>query len=124
MAVHVWDIRSPDGGSTGLPFARARIDVTDRLLAHALPSRINVEIHAEDGTVVARGEKLKGKDHTPMGRLTIQGDAVVREQIWPGQDDVGLPVLLPGGEVGILTAWWHAEDHSAWRWSIELSNSR
>jgi len=24
--------------------------------------------------------------------------------------------------VGILTAWWHAEDFSSWRWSIELSN--
>jgi hypothetical protein len=43
--------------------------------------------------------------------------------VWPSEDDLGTPVILPGGEVGILTAWWHEGDRSAWRWSIELSNS-
>ena len=23
---------------------------------------------------------------------------------------------------GILKAWWHAEDHSEWRWQVEFSN--
>jgi hypothetical protein len=32
-------------------------------------------------------------------------------------------VILPGGEAGILTAWWHADDRRSWRWSVELSNS-
>jgi hypothetical protein len=59
-----------------------------------------------------------------MARLTIDTSGVSREQIWPGKTDLGLPVILPGGEVGILTAWWNADDHSAWRWSIELSNHR
>jgi hypothetical protein len=31
-------------------------------------------------------------------------------------------VILPGGEAGILTSWWHAPDHSQWRWQLELSN--
>jgi hypothetical protein len=31
-------------------------------------------------------------------------------------------VILPGGEIGILTAWWNADDGSEWRWSIELRN--
>jgi hypothetical protein len=31
-------------------------------------------------------------------------------------------VILPGGEAGILTTWWHAPDHTAWRWQLELSN--
>jgi len=31
-------------------------------------------------------------------------------------------VILPGGEAGILTAWWHSEDRSQWRWQLELSN--
>jgi hypothetical protein len=26
--------------------------------------------------------------------------------------------------VGVLTAWWNAEDGSAWRWSVEFSNRR
>jgi hypothetical protein len=33
-------------------------------------------------------------------------------------------VVLPGGEAGVLTAWWNAEDGSAWRWSVEFSNRR
>jgi len=43
--------------------------------------------------------------------------------VWPSQDDIGRPVLLPGGEVGILKAWWHADDYKEWRWQIELYNS-
>ena len=58
-----------------------------------------------------------------MSRLTI-GDTRDRENIWPTDDDFGTPVILPGGEIGVLTAWWNAEDESEWRWSIELSNHR
>jgi hypothetical protein len=32
-------------------------------------------------------------------------------------------VILPGGEVGILKAWWNAEDRKEWRWHVELYNS-
>jgi len=31
---------------------------------------------------------------------------------------------VPGGEVGILTAWWNAEDGSSWRWQVEFYNHR
>jgi hypothetical protein len=31
-------------------------------------------------------------------------------------------VILPGGEAGILKSWWHADDHSEWRWQIEFYN--
>jgi hypothetical protein len=42
----------------------------------------------------------------------------------PDQDDLGRLVILPGGEAGILTAWWHAPDRREWRWQLELSNCR
>jgi hypothetical protein len=32
-------------------------------------------------------------------------------------------VILPGGEVGILLEWRHAEDRSAWRWRVEFANA-
>ena len=124
MTVNIWEIRSPDGGSSGLEFARARMDAADRVLVHAAPSRIDVEVFDEERTLVASARRLKSSEHTPMARLTIEGREVRREQIWPEQSDLGLPVIMPGGEVGILTAWWHADDHRAWRWSIELSNQR
>ena len=124
MTVNIWEIRSPDGGSSGLEFARARMDATDRVLVHATPGRIDVIVTDEEHRLVASGRRLKSKEHTPMARLTITDGSVSREQIWPDESDIGLPVIMPGGEVGILTAWWHADDHSAWRWSIELSNKR
>lgn len=85
---------------------------------------MNVEVYDEAGLLVAKGSKLKSSEHSPMARLTIEGEAVRREQIWPTDEDLGLPVILPGGEVGILKAWWNADDHSAWRWSLEFSNQR
>jgi hypothetical protein len=32
-------------------------------------------------------------------------------------------VILPGGEAGILKAWWHAPDKQQWRWNIEFYNA-
>jgi len=31
-------------------------------------------------------------------------------------------VILPGGEAGILKAWWNADDRKEWRWQIEFYN--
>jgi hypothetical protein len=30
--------------------------------------------------------------------------------------------MLPGGETGELKQWWHAEDKSEWRWTVEFYN--
>jgi hypothetical protein len=57
-----------------------------------------------------------------MTELTLDDGGLRRAEIWPDEGHLGLPVLLPGGEVGILTAWQHADDHSWWRWSVEFSN--
>ena len=35
-----------------------------------------------------------------------------------------VPVLLPGGEVGILLSWWNAAGESEWRWQVEFYNQR
>lgn len=120
--MHTWDIRSPDGGSTGLAFARGTLAASSSVLAHALPSAIDVEVRDEDGVLVASAKGLKDDEPTPMALLQIDGVDIRRTQLWPSDEDLGTPVILPGGEVGILTAWWHAPDHSEWRWSIELQN--
>ena len=31
-------------------------------------------------------------------------------------------MILPGGEVGILKAWWNDEVGQEWRWSVEFAN--
>ena len=125
MSIQTWELWYPAAGATGMEFARGRIDPTDVLWVHAAPDRLAVTVREGDERVVARGEPLKREgSYLPMTRLTLDGDVVRREDRWPTEDDLGTLVILPGGEVGVLTAWWNAPDGSAWRWSVEFSNAR
>jgi hypothetical protein len=119
-----WTLWIPDAGATGIWFARARLDPTDTVLAHALPPQLTVEVHDSQGNRVARGSHLAATTDSPIARLRREGDRVTREDIWPVPADYDTPVILSGGEVGRLKQWWHAPDHSAWRWTIELYNHR
>ena len=108
-----------------MEFARGRLDPTDVLWVHAAPDRLTVTVREGDDRAIARGEDLRRDGpYLPMTRLTLDGDEVRREDRWPTDEDLGALVILPGGEVGVLTAWWNAPDESAWRWSVEFSNSR
>jgi hypothetical protein len=120
--VHVWEIRNPDGGATGLEVARALMAPHEEVLGHALPERIDVEVFDGAGVLVASGTDLRSDVTSPIARLSIRGGSIDRENVWPDDSDLRKPVILPGGEVGILQAWWHADDRSEWRWTIELSN--
>jgi hypothetical protein len=50
----------------GLEFTRGRMGAHERVLAHALPERIDVEVRTPDGRVVARAEGLSAEPSTPM----------------------------------------------------------
>ena len=123
-AQEVWDLWIPDVAAQGISFARARLDAAQTVLVHAAPAALTVEIHSDAGVSVARGQDLPRTQDTPMARLRRQGDTVSREDIWPTEAEYGLPVLLAGGEVGLLQAWWNDPDRQEWRWSIELYNHR
>jgi hypothetical protein len=119
-----WDLWYPDAAARGLPFARGRLDPTDVLLVHALPDTIDVEVRIDDGSMIARGLGLKRTAVRPIARLTRSDGNVTREDCWPNETDIGRPVILPGGEVGILLSWWNASDGSEWRWQVEFYNSQ
>jgi hypothetical protein len=123
MASFTWDLRTPDGGMLGLEFARGVTAATECMLAHSLPARIAVTVTSDDGTVVAKGDDLTHDESRPMARLWMRGDRIERENVWPDDSDLGRPVILPGGEVGILRSWWNADDGTSWRWQVEFSNS-
>ena len=124
-SVQTWELWYPAAAATGMEFARGRIDPTDVLWVHAAPDTLAVTVRQGDDRVIARGEPLRREGpYLPMTRLTLSGDAVTREDRWPTESDLGALVILPGGEVGVLTAWWNAPDGSAWRWSVEFSNAR
>ena len=122
--IEIWDLWYPNAAAQGLPFARGRLDATDVLLVHAAPDTLDVEVRTDDGILLARGRNLRRTADRPLARLSRAGDRVERLDLWPEEIDLGRPVILPGGEVGILKSWWNAEDGSEWRWRVEFYNHR
>lgn len=125
MAMQIWDVWYPNAAAQGLSFARGRMDAAEVVLVHAAPEALRVEVRDDAGTLLAFGDQLRLQGaYYPMTRLLMAGGKVRREDGWPGPEDIGRPVLLPGGEVGILKDWWNAADGSEWRWNIEFYNHR
>ena len=125
MPLETWDVWYPKAGAAGLSFARGRMDHADVLLVHSAPDAMRIEVTDESGKRLAFVKRLdRNGPYFPMTRVTRKGDTFIREDEWPRDDDIGRPVLLPGGEVGILRTWWNADDGSEWRWSVEFYNHR
>jgi hypothetical protein len=118
-----WNVRSNDGAMNGLEFARCTTaGGLDRVLIHAAPGQAAIEIIDGDDRVVARADLDRSGEYRPMTLVERDGSTLRRSEVWPTEEHYGLPVLLAGGEAGILQAWQHADDHSWWRWSLEFSN--
>lgn len=122
--LQIWDLWYPQAGATGVAFARGRLDATKALWVHAPPPMLTVEVRSDGGKRLAYAQDLAQTADRPMARLTVQGERITREDLWPTQGDIGQIVILPGGEVGTLLSWWNAEDGSEWRWQIEFYNHR
>lgn len=118
-----WNLRSRDGAMNGLEFARCTTaGGFTRVLVHAAPGLASVEVTADDGRLIARADVDRDGDYSPMTLMVLDGQRIRRSEVWPGEELHGLPVLLAGGEVGILKDWQHSADHSWWRWSVEFAN--
>jgi hypothetical protein len=118
-----WNVRSNDGAMNGLEFARCTTaGGFGRVLIHAAPADAKIEIIDGDDTVVARADLQRAGEYSPMTLIELDGPTMRRTEVWPDAGLYGVPVLLAGGEVGILRRWRHAEDRSWWQWSIEFSN--
>lgn len=115
-----WSVRSGDGGMNGLEFTRATTaGGFSRALVHAAPAHAHIEIRGDDDQLIVRADLKRTGDYSPMTLLEIDGGRLRRR---PDESLYGLPVLVTGGEVGLLQHWEHAPDHSWWRWSVEFSN--
>jgi hypothetical protein len=120
-----WKIRARDGGMNGLEFACCTTAGDfRRVFVHAMPASASIEVVADDGRVISRGDLERTGEYSPITELIVDGDAPRRSEVWPDAGDLGVPVLLCGGEVGILRDWENADDHSWWRWTVEFSNHK
>jgi hypothetical protein len=123
-SLQIWDLWYPRAGATGVSFARGRLAGTNMLLVHAPPPMLTVEIRSENGQRLAYAKDLPQTADRPIARLTVWGEQISRQDLWPEESDLGQVVILPGGEVGKLLSWWNAEDGSEWRWQVEFYNHR
>lgn len=119
-----WTIWFPGAGATGLLVARAQIRRASRVLLHAAPDAIDVEVTNARGRRIGTAKNLLRTRSSPICMLTRDHSVITREDVWPTPNDVGLPVILPGGEAGVLLAWWNSEDEKEWRWMVELKNRK
>ncbi|MGE5464338.1 MAG: hypothetical protein ACM3PS_13340 [Syntrophothermus sp.] len=120
--LQIWDLWYPQAAATGISFARGRLEATNVLLVHAPPPSLTVEVRSEDGQRLAYAKDLAQTADRPIARLTVQGENIAREDLWPTESDIGQLILLPGGEVGKFLSWSNAEDGSEWRWQVEFYN--
>lgn len=118
-----WNVRSRDGGMNGLEFSRCTTaSGFSRVLVHAAPARMSVDLTDDDGRTIARADLDRAGDYSPMTLLEIASGSVRRTEVWPTDELYGVLVILAGGEAGLLNRWHHADDHSWWRWSVEFAN--
>lgn len=118
-----WFVRAP-GGADGVAFARGRSEVLDRILIHAAPPVIDVEVFDNGERLLASGTHLAARqDAGPIEVLALDGVRILRSSARPA-DEIGSAVLLAGGEIGRLTAWMFDEDGERWTWSLRFDGGR
>lgn len=122
--METWELWFGEAAAAGLPFSRSKIDPTDAVLVHSAPPSLEVIVTDKQGQRVAHGATLKRTAESPMCRLVKRGEEITREDVWPGERNLGEVVLLPGGEAGHLCDWWNAPDRSEWRWRVEFYNKK
>jgi hypothetical protein len=125
--METWDLWFPQAGAAGLAFARCRVDGRDAgeaVLVHAAPPVLTVTVRDADDGVIAQGRDLERTQPGPMSLLIREDGRIRLADHWPTEKDLGRVVILPGGEAGTLVSWWHADDHSEWRWRVEFYNHK
>jgi hypothetical protein len=68
------------------------------------------------------GDALERTGDEPMTLLDL--DHGTRRDLWPTEEHHGLPVLLPGGEVGRLLRFERAADGDEFTWALEFRGER
>ena len=99
-------------------FGKAWTRPREPLLLHALPRFVRFRRVQDEGWC----EPLERTGDHPMTLLGL--DSKTRQEIWPGPEHLGLPVLLPGGEEGRLIRFERSAEGDRWTWALEFRGLR
>ena len=113
-----WIVETSKDGEHWRFFGRAWKRPGEQILLHAVPTYLRFRPDWEQDWC----EPLERTDDLPMTLLSMEAGA--RLEVWPDSRHMGLPVLLPGGEVGRLLSYEHSEDPVSWRYVLEFRGSR
>jgi hypothetical protein len=112
-----WIVETSKDGEKWRFFGKAWKSPGEAVLLHAVPRWVRFR---PDGDP-AWGEPLERDGDQPVTLLRMEDGT--REELWPGPEHEGLPMLLPGGEIGRLLRFEHRDDPVTWTYALEFRGS-
>jgi hypothetical protein len=113
-----WVVETSKDGERWRFFGRAWKFPGEPLLLHAAPRFVRFK---PDGDSEWR-RPLEQTDDVPMTLLDLENSR--RQDLWPDESCLGLPMLLPGGETGRLLSFEHQTDPDRWTYTLEFRGAR
>jgi hypothetical protein len=116
-----WAVETSKDGERWRFFGRAWKSPGELVLMHAHVRYVRFRqlLPTED---TEWSEPLEAKGDTPMCIVSMERHE--REDVWPDEQHRSLPMLLPGGEIGRLQRFEHAEDGSTWSYTLDFRGAR
>jgi len=115
-----WAVESSKDGERWRFFGKGWTSSGEPLLVHGAPQYLRfrrLDPDAQDWT-----DPLERTGDQPIALLDL--DAGERREVWPSEEHLGLPVLLPGGEEGRLLRFEHTPEGDGWTWALEFRGER
>lgn len=110
-----WHVESSGNGDEWRALGRAWTAPGELFLVHGAGPFLRVRpVGGQDGWM----GPLARTSHACMA--LIDPAAGTREDLWPSDEHLGLPVFLPGGEAGRLLRFERSEDGFTWTYALEF----
>lgn len=113
-----WIVETSKDGERWRFFGRAWKEPGEPVLLHAVPRFVRVR---PDGDPTWR-DPLESSADMPVTMLNMEDGT--RQELWPDTTHLGLPMLLPGGEIGRLLRFDHEAELGRWTYVLEFRGSR
>jgi hypothetical protein len=121
MASHIpWAVESSKDGERWRFFGKGWTLPGEPLMVHGAPRFLRLRRLEPEQTEWSGALERTGDQ--PIALLDLE--RVVRLEIAPTQEHTGMPVLLPGGEVGRLLRFEVSDDGEEWTWALEFRGGR